>query len=156
MNHPIDNNVVNLILKSVQEGNLETIQSNIDKYRVNMNYIIDKDNQQNAFFYCSLIKDENDALNICKYLKKIGVNPLFKDKHQQTCLYYTAREGKYLASKYLIEECHLPINERDIYGQNPIYYSVRGGKFEIVLPAYGGEYWDKDKGAFIWDNDNIE
>jgi hypothetical protein len=31
-----------------------------------------------------------------------------------------------------------------------------GGKFEIVLPAYGGEYWDKDKGAFIWDNDEIE
>ena len=131
MNHSIDNNVVKLILKSVQEGNLETIQSNIDKYRVNMNYIIDKDNQQNAFFYCSLIKDENNALNICKYLKKIGVNPLFKDKHQQTCLYYTAREGKYLASKYLIEECHLPINESDIYGQNPIYYSVREGKMNL-------------------------
>lgn len=31
-----------------------------------------------------------------------------------------------------------------------------GGKFEIVLPAYGGEYWDKDKEAFIWDNDEIE
>ena len=131
MNHSIDNNVVKEILKSVQEGNLETIQSYIDKYKVNMNYIIDKDNQQNAFFYCSLIKDENDALNICKYLKKIGVNPLFKDKHQQTCLYYTAREGKYLASKYLIEECNLPINEKDIYGQNPIYYSVREGKMDL-------------------------
>ena len=42
-----------------------------------------------------------------------------------------AREGKYLASKYLIEECGLPINEKDIYGQNPIYYSVREGKMNL-------------------------
>ena len=131
MNHPIDNSTVTLILKSVQEGDLETIQLNIQKYKANMNYIIDKDNQQNAFFYCSLIKDDNSALNVCKYLSKIGVDPLFKDKHQQTCLYYTAREGKYLTSKYLIEECGLPINERDIYGQNPIYYSVREGKMNL-------------------------
>ena len=131
MNYPIDNSVVKLILKSVQEGDLEAIKSNIQKYKANMNYIIDKDNQQNAFFYCSLIKDDNNALNICKYLSKIGVNPSFKDKHEQTCLYYTAREGKYLTSKYLIEECGLPINEKDIYGQNPIYYSVREGKMNL-------------------------
>ena len=96
-----------------------------------MNYIIDKENQQNAFFYCSLIKDDNEALNVCKYLLKTGVNPLFKDKHHQTCLYYTAREGKYLTSKFLIEECNLPINEKDIYGQNPIFYSVREGKMNL-------------------------
>lgn len=131
MNHPIDNSIVKLILKSIQEGDLQVIQLNIDKYKVNMNYIIDKDNQQNSFFYCSLIKDDNDALNVCKYLREKGVNPFFKDKHQQTCLYYTAREGKYLTSKYLIEDCGLPINEKDIYGQNPIYYSVREGKMNL-------------------------
>ena len=131
MNHPIDNTVVKLVLKSVQDGDLEEIQSNINKYKINMNFIIDKENQQNAFFYCALIKDDNNALNICKFLFKIGVNPLFKDRHEQTCLYYMAREGKYLASKYLIEECGLPINEKDIYGQNPIYYSVREGKMNL-------------------------
>ena len=131
MNHIIDNATIKQILKSVQEGDLQKIQSYITKYNINMNYIIDKENQQNAFFYCSLIKDDNDALNICKYLSKIGVNPSYKDKHQQTCLYYMAREGKYLASKYLIEECGLPINEKDIYGQNPIYYSVREGKMNL-------------------------
>ena len=131
MNRPIDNSIVKQILKSVQEGDLEQIQSLIDEYKINMNYIIDKDNQQNAFFYCSLIKDDNDALNICKYLSKLGVDPLYKDKHEQTCLYYMAREGKYLTSKYLIEECNLPINEKDIYGQNPIYYSVREGKMNL-------------------------
>ena len=131
MNHPIDNSVVKQVLKSVQDGDLEEIQSNINKYKINMNFIIDKENQQNAFFYCALIKDDNNALNICKFLSKIGVNPSFKDRHQQTCLYYMAREGKYLTSKYLIEECGLPINEKDIYGQNPIYYSVREGKMNL-------------------------
>ena len=131
MNRPIDNSIVKLILKSVQDGDLQQIQSLIQEYNVNMNYIIDKENQQNAFFYCSLIKDDNEALNVCKYLLKIGVNPLFKDKHHQTCLYYTAREGKYLTSKFLIEECNLPINEKDIYGQNPIFYSVREGKMNL-------------------------
>jgi len=36
------------------------------------------------------------------------------------------------------------------------WINIKGGKLKLVLPAYGGEYWDKDKGAFIWDNDNIE
>ena len=67
MNRPIDNSIVKQILKSVQEGDLEQLQSFIDEYKIKMNYIIDKENQQNAFFYCSLIKDDNDALNICKY-----------------------------------------------------------------------------------------
>ena len=36
------------------------------------------------------------------------------------------------------------------------WINIKGGKLKLVLPAYGGEYWDKDKGAFIWDNDEIE
>jgi hypothetical protein len=131
MSHQKDETLIKMILNSVQDGDLEKIKSNIVKYNVNMNSLIDRVNQQNAFFYCALIKDDNDALNICKYLSKIGVNPLFKDKHEQTCLYYTAREGKYLTSKYLIEDCKLPINERDIYGQNPIYYCAREGHLNL-------------------------
>lgn len=131
MTHHIDDTIIKMILKSVQDGDLETIKSHVLKYNINMNTLIDKVNQQNAFFYCALIKDDNDALKVCKYLLNIGVNPLFKDKHEQTCLYYTAREGKYLTSKFLIEECKLPINEKDIYGQNPIYYSAREGHFNL-------------------------
>jgi hypothetical protein len=33
------------------------------------------------------------------------------------------------------------------------HVNIKGGELELVLPAYGGEYWDKDKGTFIWDND---
>ena len=55
MNRQIDNSIVNLILKSVQEGDLEQIQSFIDEYKIDMKILKDKENQQNAFFYCSLI-----------------------------------------------------------------------------------------------------
>ena len=131
MSNKLDSTTIKMILNSIQDGNLEKIKSNIMKFNVNMNLLIDKENQQNAFFYCALIKEDNDALNVCKYLSEIGVNPLFKDKHEQTCLYYTVREGKYLTSKYLIEDCKLPINEKDIYGQNPIYYSAREGHLNL-------------------------
>ena len=79
----------------------------------------------------ALVKNDEDALNICKYLVEIGVNPAHKDKHSQTCLYYTVREGKYETSKYLIDECKLPINDKDIYGQNPIYYAARDGHLNL-------------------------
>ena len=131
MSHQIDNTLIKMVLRSVQDGDLNAIKQNAEKYNLNMNLLIDKENQQNSFFYCALIKEDIDALNICKYLVEIGVNYALKDKHEQTCLYYTVREGKYETSKYLIEICKLPINERDIYGQNPIYYAAREGHIKL-------------------------
>ena len=58
----------------------------------------------------------------------MGLDPNAKDKYSQTCLYYTCREGKILCSRYLIDECHLRVNEIDLYGQNPINYAVREGR----------------------------
>ena len=44
---------------------------------------------------------------IYKYLKSKNVPPNLKDKYQQTCLYYTCREGKNLCSEFLVKECGL-------------------------------------------------
>ena len=130
-NQPKDITLIKMILHQIQDGDLNLIKQNIQKYELDMKLLIDTENQQNAFFYTALIKNDEDALNICKYFKELGVNPLFKDKHQQTCLYYTAREGLYLTSKYLIEECKVPINEKDVYGQHPIYYACREGHLNV-------------------------
>lgn len=62
----------------------------------------------------------------------MGLDPFVKDKFNQTCLYYTCREGKFLCTKFLVEESRLNINEKDAYGQNPIYYAVREGKLDVV------------------------
>ena len=127
----IDNTLVKMILKSITEGDLNLIKSYIQKYNLDMKLLIDNENQQNAFFNTTIIKSDEKALEMCKYFKEIGIDPLFKDKHQQTCLYYAAREGKLLTCKFLVEECNVPINEKDIYGQNPIYYSCREGHLDV-------------------------
>ena len=127
----IDNTLVKMILKSITEGDLNLIKSYIQKYNLDMKLLIDKENQQNAFFNTTIIKSDERALEICKYFKELGIDPLFKDKYNQTCLYYAAREGKILTCKFLVEECKIPINDKDIYGQNPIYYSCREGHLNV-------------------------
>jgi ankyrin repeat protein len=121
-----------MILNSVQEGDLTKIQSNLEKYCIDVTALIDIQKNQNAFFSAALIKDDAQALEVFKFLKSKGLSPNLKDKFEQTCLYYTCREGKNLSSKYLVEECGLNANEIDIYGQTPIYYSVRDHKLETV------------------------
>jgi ankyrin repeat protein len=121
-----------MILNSVQEGDLTKIQSNLEKYCIDVTALKDIQKNQNAFFSAALIKDDNQALEVFKFLKSKGLSPNLKDKFEQTCLYYTCREGKNLSSKYLVEECGLNANEIDIYGQTPIYYSVRDHKLETV------------------------
>ena len=128
----IDPTLSKMILNSVQEGDLSKIQSNLEKYNLDISVLKDRQKDQNAFFAASLIKDDAQALEIFKYLKSKNVSPNLKDKFEQTCLYYTCREGKNLCSEYLVEECGLNVNEIDIYGQTPIYYCVRDHKLETV------------------------
>lgn len=59
-----------------------------------------------------------------KYFIECGVDPLYKDKIQQTSIYYAAREGKVNCTKYLLS-LNCPINEQDFYLQTPIYYAAR-------------------------------
>ena len=128
----LDPTLCKMILNSVQEGDLTKIQSNLEKYCIDVTALKDVQKNQNAFFSAALIKDDNQALEVFKFLKSKGLSPNLKDKFEQTCLYYTCREGKNLSSKYLVEECGLNANEIDIYGQTPIYYSVRDHKLETV------------------------
>ena len=128
----VDPTLCKMILNSIEEGDLEKIQANLEKYSIDIQALIDPLKGQNAFFMAALIKDDSQALEIFKYLKSKGVNPGIKDHLKQTCLYYTCREGKNQCSKYLVEECGLNANEIDIYGQTPIYYCVRDNKLETV------------------------
>ena len=128
----VDQTLCKIILNSVEEGDLVKIQSNLEKYSLDIQALKDPVKEQNAYFMAALIKDDTQALEVFKYLKSKGLNPGLKDKLEQTCLYYTCREGKNLCSRYLVEECGLNVNEIDIYGQTPIYYCVRDNKIETV------------------------
>ena len=128
----IDSALIKMILETIQEGDLDKIKTDLETYKIDIKDLKDTQKDQNAFFYAALIKDDAKALEIFKFLKSKNLLPNLKDKYEQTCLYYTCREGKNLCSKYLVEECGLNVNEIDIYGQTPIYYCVRDHKIETV------------------------
>ena len=109
-----DTTLTKIILNSIGEGDLQTIKNNIEKNNIDIKSLKDTSKDQNAFFFAALIKEDSDALNVFKFLKELGLDPKEKDKFQQTCLYYTCREGKSLCCKYLIDECNLNPNEIDI------------------------------------------
>ena len=37
-----------------------------------------------------------------------------------------------MVCQYLIQHCNLPVNEKDIFGQTPIYYACREGRLDVV------------------------
>lgn len=52
-----------------------------------------------------------------------GVDPKYKDTLKQTAIYYAAREDHAELIKILVKlGCNL--NDKDEYGQTPIYYAV--------------------------------
>ena len=54
-------------------------------------------------------------------LIEAGANPHFKDKYNQSVMFYLCKDGKKQTVKYLMEKgCR--IDEEDIYGQTPAFY----------------------------------
>lgn len=136
----LDSTLVKIALNTVKEGDLQAIINCLNKYNFDAKLLKDQQYDQNAFFFAALIKDDASyisqlnfrALNVMKYLRDLGVDPTDTDKLHQSSLYYTSREGKLECCRFLLEECKLPLNEKDIYGQTPLYYAAREGRIEIV------------------------
>ena len=69
-NHQIDSTLIKMILNVIQDGDLNNIKSNLEKYHIDLKYVI-TENGQNAFFYTAFIKKDEDSFNVCKYLMKL-------------------------------------------------------------------------------------
>ena len=54
----IDSTLVKMILSSIKEGDLAAIKNNISRYNLDIKLLKDIANEQNAFFFVSLIKDD--------------------------------------------------------------------------------------------------
>ena len=63
--HQIDNTLIKIVLNSVQDGDLSVIKQNAQKFNLDMNKLIEKENNQNACFFMALVKNDVDTLNIC-------------------------------------------------------------------------------------------
>lgn len=56
----IDSTLVKMMLNSIQEGDINVIKNNITKYSLDLKMVKDTENEQNGFFYASLIKDDSE------------------------------------------------------------------------------------------------
>ena len=120
------------LFKAIVKGHVSDVAQILSTIKINPNNIVDTFNKQNVYFYTALIKEDIPALKLIKYFKLKGINPLRKDKNQQTCLFYACREGKKSCCNYLINKCKLNINDKDIFGQTPIFYCIRGNKLNTT------------------------
>ena len=56
----IDTTLIKMIRKSIQEGDLTLIKHNLVKYSLDLKAVKVPENEQNAFFFAALIKDDKE------------------------------------------------------------------------------------------------
>jgi hypothetical protein len=56
----VDATLIKIFLNTVKDGDLQQIRREIEKYQFDVKIIKDSQYEQNALFYASLIKDENE------------------------------------------------------------------------------------------------
>ena len=142
-----DDEMTSKVLKEIESGDVRALKKLVDKNKIDLKNIIDKDTKKNPFFYAAKIAEDSNALNTFKYLKSKGVNPNQKDVSEQTCLFDACRQGKNLCCKFLVLDCGVDINAPDIYGQTPIFYCITEKKYESLktLISLGASVNKEDK-----------
>jgi hypothetical protein len=56
----VDATLIKIFLNTVKDGDLQQIRREIEKYQFDVKMIRDSQYEQNALFYASLIKDDNE------------------------------------------------------------------------------------------------
>ena len=135
------------VLKAIESGDVRALKKLVDKNKIDLKNIIEKDTKKNPFFSASKIPEDSNALNTFKYLKSKGVNPSQKDINEQTCLFDVIKQGKNLCCKYLVLDCNVDINAIDIYGHTPIFYCIKEKKSDTLktLISLGASVNKEDK-----------
>jgi hypothetical protein len=55
----VDYTLVQLLIKTIKDGNIDQIRNYIDKYGLDVKIIKDTQFDQNCLFFCCLIKDDD-------------------------------------------------------------------------------------------------
>ena len=56
----IDSTLIKMILKSIEDGDIEVIKNYVSKYSLDLKMLIDQESEQNAFFFAALIKKDQE------------------------------------------------------------------------------------------------
>lgn len=78
-----------------------------------------------------MLREPERALEVTRLLLQLGANAGLKDAHNQTPLYYAARDGKLEIVKLLVESFS-SLNDPDFFNQTPLYYACREGKLDVA------------------------
>ena len=79
--------------------------------------------------------------------KKFNVSPHFISSDRKRTLLHEAFHQKIEVTKYLVEECKLDVNAKNIYGSSPLHRAAMYGKKKlcICLLKYGADATCKNK-----------
>jgi hypothetical protein len=103
------------------------IDTLVTKYGVDVN-VLDGVMKQNVVFYAS----KCGSLQATQRLAALGADCALKDVHDQTALFYAAREGRSSVVEWLVKEYGCDVNHIDRNGQTALFYSARENQFSTV------------------------
>ena len=118
--------------ETIKRGDIDQVLAERQKLGLDLATLVDEANyKQNPIFYATVIRDENQALEMCRIFTEMGVRPNQNDTLNQTPLYYSSRDGKVKVMQFLVaHECN--VNHIDTYGQSPVFYAAREGHLEAL------------------------
>ena len=85
--------------------------------------------KQNVMFYAA----KAGSLDCCRALVRLGSTAALADIHNQTPLFYAAREGRSEIVEWLVKEGGCAINHIDRNGQTALFYAAREDKLTCVM-----------------------
>ena len=84
--------------------------------------------RQNVMFYTA----KAGSLICCRELMDLNCSSSVVDIHNQTAIFYAAREGKTEVVEWLVKEGGCQVNQLDKNGQTALFYAAREDRFECV------------------------
>jgi len=104
-----------ILFDTVRKGDIAAVKKQEDKIGLDIQYLFDDQLKQNALFTAVMIKDDSLAIGMIDWLVEKGCPINFMDMIGQTCLFYTARDGRLKLIEHLIKK-GIDLNTLDTYG----------------------------------------
>ena len=119
--------VSNCLSESLEEEVASLFRASCEEFGADSNSL-DSVMRQNVMFYTA----KAGSLRCCQELLSLGCSCSLVDVHNQTALFYAAREGRTDVVEWLVREGGCLINQLDKNGQTALFYAAREDRFECV------------------------
>ena len=110
------------IIDRVQQGDIEAVRKEAQAFNIRLQDVKYETFKQTPIYWAALIPDVEKSREMTNFLISEGVDPKYKDTLKQSALFYAARENK-LGMAQVLAQHGCSLNDKDQYGQTPIYYA---------------------------------